>query len=100
MSALVFAIPSKGRLQEQALAFLGDAGLNISQSRGNRDYAAKLSGVDNVTVALLSAAERHDRHPEHGDCGEHRKTELCERFLNLFRYTADIIRYARRELDL
>jgi ATP phosphoribosyltransferase len=60
MSALVFAIPSKGRLQEQALAFLADAGLNISQSRGTRDYAAKLSGVDNVTVALLSAAEIAD----------------------------------------
>lgn len=60
MSALVFAIPSKGRLQEQALAFLADAGLTITQSRGNRDYAAKLSGVDNVTVALLSAAEIAD----------------------------------------
>lgn len=60
MSALVFAIPSKGRLQEQALAFLADAGLQLSQSRGNRDYAAKLSGVDNVTVALLSAAEIAD----------------------------------------
>lgn len=60
MSALVFAIPSKGRLQEQALAFLADAGLKINQSRGDRDYAATLSGVDNVTVALRSAAEIAD----------------------------------------
>ena len=55
--SLILAIPSKGRLQEQALAFLADAGLSLSQSRGNRDYAAKLSGVDNVTVSLLSASE-------------------------------------------
>jgi ATP phosphoribosyltransferase len=60
MSALVFAIPSKGRLQEQALAFLADAGLDLSQSRGARDYAAKLTGVDDVTVALLSAGEIAD----------------------------------------
>lgn len=55
--SLILAIPSKGRLQEQALTFLADAGLSLSQSRGNRDYAAKLGGVDNVTVSLLSASE-------------------------------------------
>lgn len=58
--SLILAIPSKGRLQEQALAFLADAGLTLSQSRGNRDYAAKLAGVDNVTVSLLSASEIAD----------------------------------------
>ena len=58
--SLVLGLPSKGRLQEQALAFLADAGLTISQSRGNRDYAARLAGVDNVTVSLLSASEIAD----------------------------------------
>lgn len=57
MSALMIALPSKGRLQEQALAFLGDAGLTITQARGARDYVATLSGVPDVAVALLSAAE-------------------------------------------
>lgn len=60
MSALVIAIPSKGRLQEQTLEYLADAGLRLVQSRGARDYTAKLSGVDNVTVSLLSAAEIAD----------------------------------------
>lgn len=57
MSALTIALPSKGRLQEQALAFLGDAGLNVAQARGTRDYVATLSGIPDVAVALLSAAE-------------------------------------------
>ncbi len=60
MSALNFAIPSKGRLQEQALAFLADAGLHVTQSRGTRDYVAAFKGIDNVVVSLLSAAEIAD----------------------------------------
>jgi ATP phosphoribosyltransferase len=57
MSALVLGLPSKGRLQEQVIAFLADAGLKLKQSRGARDYAAKLEGFDDITVSLLSAAE-------------------------------------------
>lgn len=60
MSALNFAIPSKGRLQEQALAFLADAGLHVTQSRGARDYVAAFKGFDNVVVSLLSAQEIAD----------------------------------------
>jgi len=60
MTVLNLAIPSKGRLQEQTLAFLADAGLHLSQSRGNRDYTAGLKGVDDVIVSLLSAAEIAD----------------------------------------
>lgn len=60
MSALVFALPSKGRLQEQALAFLSDAGLHLNQARGARDYTASFDGVDDVAVKLLSASEIAD----------------------------------------
>lgn len=60
MSALNVAIPSKGRLQEQALAFLADAGLHVTQTRGARDYVAAFQGFDNITVSLLSAAEIAD----------------------------------------
>jgi len=60
MSNLVIAIPSKGRLQEQALEYLADAGLRLAQSRGARDYTAKLSGIENVSVSLLSAGEIAD----------------------------------------
>jgi ATP phosphoribosyltransferase len=57
MTKLVIAIPSKGRLQEQTLDYLADAGMKLVQSGGARDYTAKLSGADNVSVSLLSAAE-------------------------------------------
>lgn len=60
MTRLVIAIPSKGRLQEQTLDYLADAGLRLVQSGGARDYAASLAGADGVTVSLLSAAEIAD----------------------------------------
>lgn len=60
MSRLVIAIPSKGRLQEQTLDYLADAGLRLVQSGGARDYAASLAGAEGVTVSLLSAAEIAD----------------------------------------
>lgn len=60
MSKLTLAIPSKGRLQEQTLDYLSDAGMRLLQTRGARDYTAKLSGVENVSVSLLSAAEIAD----------------------------------------
>ena len=34
----VLAVPSKGRLQENATAFFGRAGLKLQQGRGARDY--------------------------------------------------------------
>lgn len=54
---LVLAVPSKGRLQENANAFFGRAGLTVTQGRGARDYRGALSGVENVEVAFLSASE-------------------------------------------
>lgn len=57
MTTLVLAIPSKGRLQEQTLDYLSDAGMKMVQSGGARDYTARLSGADQVSVSLLSAAE-------------------------------------------
>ncbi len=57
MSALRIAIPSKGRLKEQAEAYFGDAELRIRALGGARGYAARLDGVDGVDVQLLSASE-------------------------------------------
>jgi ATP phosphoribosyltransferase len=54
---LVLAVPSKGRLQENANAFFARAGLAVQQARGARDYRGVLGGVDNVEVAFLSASE-------------------------------------------
>jgi len=58
MSApFVLAVPSKGRLQENAEAFFSRAGLVLAKPRGARDYRGTLSGLDNVEIAYLSASE-------------------------------------------
>jgi ATP phosphoribosyltransferase len=54
---LVVAVPSKGRLQENAAAFFARAGLALTQARGARDYRGGLGGVADVEVLFLSAAE-------------------------------------------
>jgi len=56
-SPLILAVPSKGRLQENAAAFFARSGLVFTQSRGARDYRGTLAGVPNVEVAFLSASE-------------------------------------------
>ena len=58
MSApFVLAVPSKGRLQENAEAFFARAGLTLSKQGGARDYRGTIAGLDNVEVAYLSASE-------------------------------------------
>ncbi len=57
MSALLIAVPSKGRLQENADAFFGRAGLSVVRSRGDRDYRGTISGIPGVEVLFLSASE-------------------------------------------
>jgi ATP phosphoribosyltransferase len=54
---LVLAVPSKGRLQENAAAFFGRAGLKLAQLSGARDYRGTLVGVPGVEVRYLSASE-------------------------------------------
>ena len=54
---LIVAVPSKGRLQENANAFFARAGLDVVQGRGARDYRGVLRGVDNVEIAFLSASD-------------------------------------------
>ena len=57
MSALVIAVPAKGRLQENADAFFARAGLKLVQPRGAREYRGSIEGYDGIEVAYLSAAE-------------------------------------------
>ncbi|HEY6381551.1 MAG TPA: ATP phosphoribosyltransferase [Pseudolabrys sp.] len=54
---LIVAVPAKGRLQENAEAFFGRAGLTLMKPRGARDYRGAIAGLDGVEVAYLSAAE-------------------------------------------
>ena len=53
----VVAVPSKGRLQENAESFFARAGLTLSKAGGARDYRGTIAGVDNVEIAYLSASE-------------------------------------------
>jgi ATP phosphoribosyltransferase len=54
---LAIAVPSKGRLQENAEAFFAHAGLALVKPRGARDYRGAVAGLDEIEVAYLSAAE-------------------------------------------
>ncbi len=56
-TALVIAVPAKGRLQENAENFFARAGLRLVKPRGARDYRGTVAGVDGIEVAYLSASE-------------------------------------------
>ena len=57
MKTLTRAIPSKGRLMEQAAELLESAGLAVARTGTERGYRGQLHGIDNVDVAFISAAE-------------------------------------------
>ncbi|HEX3675275.1 MAG TPA: ATP phosphoribosyltransferase [Rhizomicrobium sp.] len=57
---LILAVPSKGRLQEQAQAYFADAGLAMSKAAGARGYRATLAGMPDIDVMLVSAGEIAD----------------------------------------
>src|SRR5271157_4901640 len=54
---LILAVPSKGRLQQNAEAFFARSGLELVKPRGARDYRGAIAGFDGVEIAYLSAAE-------------------------------------------
>ncbi len=56
MSApLTIAVPSKGRLQENAEAFFARAGLALVKPRGAREYRGAIAELPGVEVAYLSS---------------------------------------------
>jgi len=58
MSApFVLAVPSKGRLQENAEGFFARAGLKLVKPRGAREYRGTIAGMPSVEVAYLSASD-------------------------------------------
>ncbi|MDX8541145.1 MULTISPECIES: ATP phosphoribosyltransferase [Mesorhizobium] len=54
---ITLALPSKGRLKEQALDVLAKAGLTVSLPSDERKYRARIEGMEAVEVAFLSASE-------------------------------------------
>ena len=57
MSALVIAVPSKGRLQENSQAVFAKAGLGVVQSGSARRYRGRIAGMAGVEIAYMSAPE-------------------------------------------
>ncbi len=54
---LVFAVPSKGRLMEQAADALAKSGLKVRKTGSERGYRGEIEGVAGVEVAFVSATE-------------------------------------------
>jgi ATP phosphoribosyltransferase len=57
MKTLTIGIPSKGRLMESAAALFEKAGYKIERLGMDRGYRGKLSGLEHVEIAFLSASE-------------------------------------------
>ena len=55
--SLILAIPSKGRLKDEAVAALADAGIRVESAVNDRSYRTSVSGFDGLDVLLLSASE-------------------------------------------
>lgn len=54
---VTLALPSKGRLKEQALELFAKAGLSVSLPGDDRKYRAHVDGRDDIEIAFLSASE-------------------------------------------
>ncbi len=57
MSNFTLALPSKGRLREQAETMFARAGFDIVRIGSARGYRGEVKGLDGVDVAFLSASE-------------------------------------------
>lgn len=54
---VTLALPSKGRLKDQAIAVMAKAGLQVILPNDDRNYRARIEGVDDVDILFLSASE-------------------------------------------
>ena len=54
---VTLALPSKGRLKDEAMAVLARAGLPVVTPKDERRYRARIEGRDDIEVAFLSASE-------------------------------------------
>ena len=54
---LKLGVPSKGRLMEKTFEWFGARGIVLQRSGSDREYAGAVSGIENVSLILLSAGE-------------------------------------------
>lgn len=57
MSTITIALPSKGRMKEDASAIFERAGLPIVAVGNERSYRGRVEGHDDIEIAFLSASE-------------------------------------------
>lgn len=57
MSSIMLALPSKGRIQQEAIAIFEKAGLAIERPGGARSYLGEMAAMPDVIVRFLSASE-------------------------------------------
>jgi ATP phosphoribosyltransferase len=57
MKNLILGIPSKGRLMEQAQELLAKSGFGIERIGSDRGYRGRLTGIENIEIAFLSASD-------------------------------------------
>jgi ATP phosphoribosyltransferase len=55
--SLTLGLPSKGRLQDETLAWFAARGIEIARTGDARQYAAEARGIDGLEIVLLSAVE-------------------------------------------
>ncbi len=54
---LTLALPSKGRIQAETIAWFADHGVEIARTGDARQYAAHAQGADGLEIAMLPAGE-------------------------------------------
>ena len=54
---ITIALPSKGRMKEDASAVLERAGLKVAAVGNDRSYRGRVEGFEDVEIAYLSASE-------------------------------------------
>lgn len=54
---LKLGVPSKGRLMDKTFEWFGARGVGLQRTGSDREYAGAVSGIDGVSLILLSAGE-------------------------------------------
>ncbi len=55
--SLKLGVPSKGRLMEKTFDWFAKRGIALSRAGSEREYSGRVSGIDGVSLVLLSAGE-------------------------------------------
>lgn len=54
---LKLGVPSKGRLMERTFDWFGQRGVRLRKAGSEREYAARVEGIEGLSLVLLSAGE-------------------------------------------